>query len=54
MTPWMRFLLALTGPLWDLFEHVMISGESDPEKERQLAMSIVREAKDARARQELT
>lgn len=54
MTPWMQFLLALTGPLWNLFEHVVREGDSDPEAERQLAMAIIRAAKDAQARKEFT
>lgn len=52
MTPWMQFLLAITGPLWDLFEHLARTGNSDPELEKQIAMRIIRAAKDAQARRE--
>lgn len=54
MTPWMNFLLALTPVLWDLYEAIVRGGAPDPELEHQLALRIVRAAKDAQARAELT
>ncbi len=53
MSAWMQFLAVLAGPLFDLFEHVVLNGRpSDPETEKQLAMAIVRAAHDAKAREE--
>lgn len=50
----MRFLLDITPVIWDLYEQIMLrGGNSDPETERQMAMAIVRAAKDAQARREL-
>ena len=46
------FLLALVEPLTKLFEYVMDGGE-DPDVEKQIAMEIVRKAKDEKARREI-
>jgi len=48
-----EFVLAIAEPLEALIEHIA-SGEDDPEKEKQLAMEIVRKAKDRQAKQEIS
>lgn len=52
MREWLFFLAALADPLFELFSHVR-SGRDDPEAERQIAMRLVRAAKDDEARREI-
>lgn len=49
MSAWLAFLGALSRPLTELFRYVS-AGANDAETERQLAMNIVRAAKDAETR----
>lgn len=53
MKPWMLFLAAIVQPLWELFEYLTSGRGPDPELEKQLAMNIIRAAKDAQARAEI-
>ncbi len=52
MTDFLKFVALLGNELYDLFQHVK-SGNSDPEREKQLAMRIVRKAIDDQAREEI-
>ena len=52
MKQFLGFVVGLVEPLYELFVHVQ-SGKSDAELERQIAMTIVRAAKDEQARREI-
>jgi len=48
----LRFLIPFTPDLIDLYDHVQ-SGKNDPDYEQQIAMNIIRKAKDAQAKKEI-
>lgn len=52
MKDFAAFILSIFSELYELWAYAQ-KGASDPEKERQLAMSVIRKAKDAQARKEL-
>jgi hypothetical protein len=48
---WLLFLASIANELYDLFQYVHTAGHApDPEREKQLAMAIVRKASDAKMR----
>lgn len=49
----LTFLASLAEPLYAAFEHFTSGAPPDPEKEKQLAMSIVRKASDERAKRDI-
>ena len=53
MKDFFSFLLLITDELYELFIYYKQSGRSDPEKEKQLAMEIVRKVSDERTRKEI-
>lgn len=53
MSDFLTFLAALASPLYDLFTAVKSGGPTNEEHERQIAMRIIRAAKDAEARKEI-
>lgn len=54
MKDFLEFLAAIATPLMDLFSHANKPAiEQDPEEERQIALRLVRAAKDAQARAEI-
>lgn len=55
MQTFFAFMTALMPILWDIYLHFQDNAgkPDDPERERQLAMRLVRAAKDAQARAEL-
>lgn len=53
MKGWMAFLSALVDPLWQLYEMLFIHRASSDEAEMQIALNIVRAAKNAQARQDI-
>ena len=51
---WMAFLASIAEPLFRLYELVRAStGPIDEEQARQIALDLVRVAKDAQAREEI-
>lgn len=54
MDTFAKFALAMLPVLWDVYTHFASGKPDDPEAERQLALRVVREAKYAQARAELT
>jgi hypothetical protein len=53
---WLWFIASIADELFDLFGYVTTaakSGQFDPERERQIALAIVRKASDEQMRREL-
>lgn len=53
METFAKFLVSMLPLLWDVYTH-FAAGKGDPEAEHQLALRVIRAAKDAQARAELT
>lgn len=53
METFAKFAMSMLPLLWEVYQHFASGAKSDAEAEHQLALRVIRAAKDAQARAEL-